>query len=666
VKRFLSSERLRLLENFGRFNYALYKEKEMADFRRFMIVLAAVALLLGTVSTVSAQVAPPLSCSASAVPTQSRQQGETELMGDVVLQCQGGTPTGLGLPDPLVNVQVFLNATNITSRILSTSGATNGATEALLIVDDGSVPPTAGQFCPVSPCDNIGQGSIPTSPYAVAGNKSVFYGTWNAAQPNSITFAGIPIDAPGTAGGVRTLRITNIRGNTSPFLSGAQITEFVSVSGSNPSVPINTPTQVVSLVQNGINVTSTSLINFSQCTSVAAPGGKISIADTDVGNGGILTVSKGFFNAFKVRNSSVTTVIDAEGSGNITATPIDQNTPGSFNVNTETGFYSSTFPAPFGGTSVAAGLADTGTRIAVLFQNVPTGAHVYVPLLLTALSPVIPGTSPALNYATGSLAGVLVSGETGTTVITAASSADNTGNGVFGLAEVTLTSNAGEVVYEVSNANPGQPEQFQIPITVAYIANPGAGTPAFGVATVGASFAPRIADILAETSSVAIPRFIDSSVQKKIFGIVACSTTLLFPFVTNQAGYDTGLAISNTSMDPFGTSTQTGACTLTMFGATPTGTPTSVPFDTTSDTRLTNGLVVPGTTWAYLSSIMFPTYQGYVIAVCNFQYAHGFAFVLDPTLHVAQGYLALIIPGVNRAKAANPFTCTGGECDGSG
>jgi len=628
----------------------------MADFRRFMIVLAVVALLLGTVSTVSAQQAA-LSCNASAVPTQSRQQGETELMGDVLLQCQGGTPTGLGVPDPLVNVQVFLNGTNITSRILSTSSPNAGATEALLIADDGT---GVQNLCVASPCDNIGQGSTPTSPYIAGTNKNVFYGTWNSAQPNSITFAGIPIDAPGTNGGVRTFRITNIRGNVSPFLSGSQITEFVSVSGSNPSVPINNPTQIVSLVQNGINVSNSGVTSFSQCTSVAVVNGKLSVGVGDVGNAGILTVSKGFFNAFKVRNSAVTAVVNANGSGNITATPTSQNTPGNFNVNTETGFYNSTFAAPFGGTSVAAGLADTGTRIAVLFQSVPTGAHVYVPLTLSIASPPIPGTSPVLHYATGILAGVLVSGETGTTVVSSTASADNTGAPAgFGLAEVSLTSGAGEVVYEVSNGNPGQAEQFQIPVTVAYIANPGAGSPAFGTATVGASFAPRIADILAETSSVAVPRFIDSSVQKNIFSIVACSTTLLYPFVTNQAGYDTGIAVSNTSMDPFGTSTQTGACALTMFGMTPGGKATSVVYNTTSDTSLTNGLVPPGTAWANLASIMWPTYQGYVIAVCNFQYAHGFAFILDPSLHVAQGYLALIIPGVQRANGANPFPAAG-------
>ncbi len=35
---------------------------------------------------------------------------------------------------------------------------------------------------------------------------------------------------------------------------------------------------------------------------------------------------------------------------------------------------------------------------------------------------------------------------------------------------------------------------------------------------------------------------------------IAVRTNLLYPFVTNQAGFDTGLAISNTSCDPYGTS----------------------------------------------------------------------------------------------------------------
>jgi hypothetical protein len=37
------------------------------------------------------------------------------------------------------------------------------------------------------------------------------------------------------------------------------------------------------------------------------------------------------------------------------------------------------------------------------------------------------------------------------------------------------------------------------------------------------------------------------------------------------------------------------------------------------------------------------TISGYVIAVCQFQYGHGYAYLVDPTGR-PQGYLALLIP----------------------
>jgi len=72
----------------------------------------------------------------------------------------------------------------------------------------------------------------------------------------------------------------------------------------------------------------------------------------------------------------------------------------------------------------------------------------------------------------------------------------------------------------------------------------------------------------------------------------AATTNLLFPYVVNANGFDTGIAISNTSADPFSTATQTGTCTLSVYstGVTP------VTFTTPS--------IAPGTTFAkVLSSI---------------------------------------------------------------
>ncbi len=42
---------------------------------------------------------------------------------------------------------------------------------------------------------------------------------------------------------------------------------------------------------------------------------------------------------------------------------------------------------------------------------------------------------------------------------------------------------------------------------------------------------------------------------------------------------------------------------------------------------------------------VLPAFQGYMFATCNFQFAHGFAFVSDlGASKLAMGYLALIVP----------------------
>jgi RHS repeat-associated protein len=50
-------------------------------------------------------------------------------------------------------------------------------------------------------------------------------------------------------------------------------------------------------------------------------------------------------------------------------------------------------------------------------------------------------------------------------------------------------------------------------------------------------------------------------------------TSPLFPFLTNQLGFDTGISIANTSTDPFGTTTQSGTCSLNFYGAGATNPP---------------------------------------------------------------------------------------------
>jgi hypothetical protein len=102
--------------------------------------------------------------------------------------------------------------------------------------------------------------------------------------------------------------------------------------------------------------------------------------------------------------------------------------------------------------------------------------------------------------------------------------------------------------------------------------------------------------------------------------------------VTNQAGFDTGIAISNTTEYPFETIPVNDKCTFNFFGAN-----APAPFTT----PVING----GTTYVNVASTLAPNFQGYVIVVCDFPLAHGFAFVSDiGARNLARGYLALVLP----------------------
>ena len=68
-----------------------------------------------------------------------------------------------------------------------------------------------------------------------------------------------------------------------------------------------------------------------------------------------------------------------------------------------------------------------------------------------------------------------------------------------------------------------------------------------------------------------IPAFAPSSnpaITLNSFSV--CQTVLLFPYVSNESGFDTGIAIANTGVDPLGTfgaqGGSPGTCTLNFYG----------------------------------------------------------------------------------------------------
>ncbi len=97
----------------------------------------------------------------------------------------------------------------------------------------------------------------------------------------------------------------------------------------------------------------------------------------------------------------------------------------------------------------------------------------------------------------------------------------------------------------------------------------------------------------------------------------ATPTALLLPFVNTQSGFDTFIAITNTSKDPYGTTAGSGACSLNFYGVNAPANPAST------------GTIAPGGAYFNLASFLAPNFQGYAIATCNFADAAGAVFVSD-------------------------------------
>jgi hypothetical protein len=192
------------------------------------------------------------------------------------------------------------------------------------------------------------------------------------------------------------------------------------------------------------------------------------------------------------------------------------------------------------------------------------------------------------------------------------------------------------------------------------VAAPAAGTPAFGVGTstvtplvtpiaatvklspIGTAQCPTQTNLVCRTGSTGvIPRFQDTPIAVgTVISFTPATTTFLLPYVVSVPGangYDTGIAIANTTADPAsfltvaqgGATDQEGTITFTFFPAAGAGL-TAAPNSST----FTTPLVQKGGSYIDVVSVMLAnatpaitgTFQGYAIAVANFTNGHGAAF----------------------------------------
>jgi hypothetical protein len=240
----------------------------------------------------------------------------------------------------------------------------------------------------------------------------------------------------------------------------------------------------------------------------------------------------------------------------------------------------------------------------------------------------------------------------GSATAVAATSTSSVGGVSFAVAPITVTGGAATFVYEVVSSDPTIVETVDIPIIAAFASS----AASLGTANIVGSFAP-ISTVVTASSSAPVPRFADVTTSSGAFTINPCRTNLLFPFVTNQAGFDTGIAISNTSQDIFSASSdQTGPCRIHYFGGTSGGGPAPATQTTSAAVPAGGQVLFVTSSGGTLGITGTPGFQGYVIAQCDFQYAHGFAFITDGPIgaaRVAEGYLALVMDDAIISRTEN-------------
>jgi hypothetical protein len=525
--------------------------------------------------------------------------------------------------------QISITATNATAGSLNLRG--EGTTEVVspitFTITNGAAPVsgtvTVFYSAPVT--------SLPVPPFSdlalltlvsVNGGPNTVAAVNGSASGTQLTFTNFGGGFTFGANSTTTATVSGVRVNASAVASGSTL---VAVTA-NPGVITNSSSTIAPsalLLTVGYVTTTLSPPGISGTTSFI-PASPVSNFNTAQGNParGAATAAPSFYvstgdsvaGAFKTLN------------GGPTLAPPAVNT--NFSVENSDGN------------------ASYGTRIQLAFGNVPAGVTLYVPTSITVgtglttftLNLVTSATAPD-NIANSGLP--LVTVPLSFTAPTPSTYNYNTVFGpivtptAYGASSFPITSSGGAAVavYEVVVAPSQAKVSAAIPVWVTF--GPSSLSAASGAITVLESYAPTT-PLLSATTAPDFAAVTTGALNGSSIGLA--QTQILFPFVTSITGFDTGLAISNTTTDPFGTSPTSGSCTLSFYG---TGAPTP-----NTGIAAPGGAQASGTSNAFLTSSLAPGFTGYVIANCGFPEGHGFAYIVyafGTNNATTMGYNALVL-----------------------
>jgi len=521
-------------------------------------------------------------------------------------QCPGGA-TSLNVP-PILDR--FEDTTALVSDVIVTcTGASAAATGSIVLTlnepvtsKSGTRTVTAGTLATGNFNGNYNGYSANSDAVAI-----IFDGVNTFAYPGVVSGSQVVFPSvvlPSAAGGY-VIRFSNIRVNSSLAPNGNTnfaITESIFIQNAGVALYASPGATTVGYVVSGFGaagVTAGSVNNYVICNGnpVAAPTTSFSIKQTE-----------NFGGAFK-------TMTGARALGALCGTPGAACSV----TNGEQGSY--TTASLIGGASTTGlGTATHGTRFAYTFNNIPQNVTIWMPITVTN------GTlTMALGSAgTGAFTAVADNRPTTTTIPA----------GYYGFTSATGTAT---VYYDVTDTdNTVQSENYTV--TGYVTAAPNFASTAQPAITLTVTPAP--------TGATDIPTFASqspSALTLSAFGL--CQTNLLFPYVISNAaaGFETGIAISNTGLDPFsGVKSAPGACNLNFYGTG--GSLTGAAALAVPTPAMFTSPVLPGSTSSFVLGQVNAGFSGYMIAQCNFQYAHGFAYISNGTFGTSNvtsmGYLA--------------------------
>ncbi len=542
-------------------------------------------------------------CATAITPTTVnfiRAEGQTELLPTFTFSCTSGAPATL-------SVQFYLSPS-----VTITSTAVNTTTSEINLSSTGATTAAA---------------------LAVPANASTVNGS-------SFTIGGIAV-----AAGTTTYTVSNVRVNATSIPSpnggapvGITIQGFASGTGVTPgAISAGGGAPVLAYVSNGLQATTV-------WGDAATSGQQNKIQSAQTGTPGSFSYSSSFGVCGSLNNSGSSSAAPsfvvkfAENFSNAFKTLADEAAGATL---------------PETATSL-----NSGTRLKIALSNVPAGLSVYAPITVTNGTLTLTGQiseTAKTNSTSNNQTPVTTPAQLkiGTLTQGANSYQDVASSGVY---QVPVTNGTATIIYEVTAESTGASELANVPVYLqAGTAAITAGSPAL---TVAASFAT--ANPVTSVPSFALGT---STTSVTLLSFTQCTTSLLFPFVSNANGFETGFAISNTTISASPTgfantgvkqsgNAQSGTCTLALYGQSVAGqTPIIVAAPNTNE----NGQAAYNPSEAYsftLTSALpatAPAFTGFAIAQCNFQYAHGFAYItyggLGTPNAVAMGYLAEVLTG---------------------